>query len=132
MHQALRGDTARTLNSRYVVTPDGSVYAIVVIDLNKAYNWINNNPEQPAQNGNPPDFPTTIADKLAEAKSWIMSNGVNSLTADEMAMALILEKYDTGVALLKQDANGNFIRLRTNEVLKSDGTPQSITANNCQ
>jgi hypothetical protein len=81
--------------------------------------------------GYPPTFPGTVGDDLAEAKSYIKNvMGLNSLIADEMAMAFVLEKYDTGIALLKQGTDGAFKRLRTAQT-NSNGT-LTYTANNCQ
>jgi len=34
---------------------------------------------------------------------------------EEMALAFILAKYNTGIAILKQDASGNFKRLNTTQ-----------------
>lgn len=49
----------------------------------------------------------------------------------EIALAYILSKYNSGIALLKQDSLGNFKRLNTKETTGKDG---SITyqPNNCQ
>lgn len=46
-------------------------------------------------------------------------------------MAFIMEKYKPGVALLKQDGNGKFKRLRTQETVDANGN-NTYTANNCQ
>jgi hypothetical protein len=51
---------------------------------------------------------------------------------DEMAMAFVMEKYKMGVALLKQDSNGDFKRLNTIEHPPTDGTGKFYTSNNCQ
>ena len=56
---------------------------------------------------------------------------ISPLIADEMAMALVLDKYNTGVALIKQDGNGNFKRLGTIETTSSNGD-KTFTSNNCQ
>lgn len=81
--------------------------------------------------GFPPDFPITISDDFAEAKSYMINiMNIDPLIADEMAMALILEKYNTGVALLKQNSNGDFKRLLTTE--STSGGTITYTANNCQ
>jgi hypothetical protein len=116
--------------TRFVVTPDGSVYALAVIDLAKASAFKNLYPADQVP-GYPPTFPGVVCDDLAEAKSYIKNvMGLSSLISDEMAMAFVLEKYDTGIALLKQDSNGNFKRLRTIQTT-SNGT-LTYTANNCQ
>jgi hypothetical protein len=48
-----------------------------------------------------------------------------------MALAFILGKYNSGVALLKQDTNGNFKALNTKEDTDANGN-KTYTANNCQ
>jgi hypothetical protein len=117
-------------NTRFVVTPDGSVYALVVVDLAKAVAWVAQNPKNQVQ-GSPPDFPVLIGDDLAEARSYLIHiEGLDELIADEMAMSLVLDKYDTGVALLKQDSNGDFKRLRTESNTINGNTVYA--ANNCQ
>lgn len=81
--------------------------------------------------GSPPDFPLSISDDLAEARSYLIHiEGLDELIADEMAMSLVLDKYDTGVALLKQDSNGDFKRLRTESNIVNGNTVYA--ANNCQ
>jgi hypothetical protein len=51
---------------------------------------------------------------------------------NEMAMAFVMEKYNMGIALLKQDNNGIFKRLNTVENTNNNGIPVSYTSNNCQ
>jgi len=117
-------------DTRFVVTASGSVYALLITDLARASAWATNNPMQQIT-GFPPDFPVTIADDFADAKSYMINiMGINSLIADEMAMALVLEKYNTGVALLKQNPGGDFKRLLTSETTVNGAT--TYTANNCQ
>jgi hypothetical protein len=50
--------------------------------------------------------------------------------SDEMALAFILEKYNVGVALLKQDDRGIFKRLITKEISYANGLKKYV-ANNC-
>ncbi len=40
---------------------------------------------------------------------------------DEIATAFILDKYNSGVALLKQDSNGNLKRLQTSQTVQPNG-----------
>lgn len=74
-------------------------------------------------------LPTIIFVDFDHVKNHV-TNDVTGLIAEEMAMAFILDKYGTGMALLKQDSNGDFKRLRTNENLNSDRS-KNYTANNC-
>ena len=48
---------------------------------------------------------------------------------DEMVMAFILEKYNAGVSLLKQDSNGNFNKIIT--IVSKDGSRLVFSAGSC-
>jgi hypothetical protein len=45
-------------------------------------------------------------------------------------MSYVLDKYNTGLVLLKQDVIGNFIRLATNEIITNGEI--TYAANNCK
>lgn len=115
-------------DTRFVVAPDGSVYALVVVNLNTANTFVTNYPS--VNIGYGPDFPDLINDDFINAKISAQSQGYSNLIAEEMAMAFVLDKYNSGMALLKQDGNGNFKRLRTQENSSNGNTTYS--ANNCQ
>lgn len=116
-------------NTRMVITPDGSVFALVIIDINLASTFVSNYPKE--QIGNyPPDFPDPIFTDFDNAKIQLQMQGFNNLIAEQMAMAFVLDKYNSGIALLKQDGNGNFKRLRTQENTANGNT--TYAANNCQ
>ncbi|HQV06503.1 MAG TPA: hypothetical protein PKW62_07070, partial [Chitinophagaceae bacterium] len=126
-------DLAALANSylRFVVTPSGAVYALAVLDVDKAGEFILNYPEQQVP-GYSPNFPTIIVDDYYLAYSYLKNvMNVDPLIADEMATAMVLEKYHSNVALLKQDSNGNFKRLRTTEITDENGN-ETYIANNCQ
>lgn len=116
-------------NTRFVITPDGSVYALVIISLNTATTFVSNYPS--INLGFGPDFPDAINDDFIDAKNSALSQGFNNLIAEEMAMAFVLDKYNSGIALLKQDSNGNFKRIVTTETVQPDGS-KIYTKNNCQ
>ena len=69
-------------------------------------------------------FPENIVDEINEMKQLYGAS-------DEMAIAFILEKYNVGVALERQDANGNFKTLNTDEGQDGAGIKTYIP-NNCQ
>lgn len=115
-------------NTRIVVTPDGSVYALVVLDLTAANTFKKNYP--PINNGFGPDFPNEIFDKFEEVKIVFMKQGLSNLISEERAMSYVLDKYNTGIVLLKQDNIGNFKRLKTDESTSNGNT--TYTTNNCQ
>lgn len=108
---------------RYVVTINGTVYALVITDLQAAENFNVRYPR--VSNGNfEPDFPEFI------------ENEINKMTqieraTDEMALAFILSKYNAGIALLRQDTFGDFKRLNTKENIDQNGN-QTYQSNNCQ
>lgn len=101
----------------------------VVIDINLASTFVTNYPKE--QIGNyPPDFPDLIFTDFDNAKNQLQMQGFNNLIAEQTTMAFVLDKYNSGMALLKQDGNGNFKRLRTQENTANGNT--TYTANNCQ
>lgn len=108
---------------RYVVTANGTVYALVVTDLQAAITFNNLYPRQPPMPGYEPDFPVDVVNEFNE---MVQAYGAT----DEMAMAFILEKYNAGIALLKQDSSGNFKRLGTEETVDQDGN-KTYTPHNC-
>lgn len=113
----------RLYETRYIVTANGFVYAFVIIDLQTACNFVIKYPKV-SNPGYQPGFPDSLIDEFNELK------GVYA-ASDEMAMAFILEKYNVGVALLKQDNHGSFKRLNTKEITYSNGLKKYV-ANNCQ
>jgi len=46
-----------------------------------------------------------------------------------MVMALVLDKYNTGIALLKQNSDGSFSKLGTTQT--GSGADATYTQNNC-
>ena len=117
--------------TRYVVTHDGVVYALIVTNLQaaKTFDSLYTRVEQPPYE---PDFPDPIYQDFQDAKLYLkgIMNYSNQI-AEEMAMAFVLDKYKSGMALLKQDSNGNFKRLGTTENTQPDGS-KTYSQNNCQ
>lgn len=107
---------------RYVITTNGTVYALVVTNPQAAITFNSLYPRQPAINGYEPDFPEDLVDEI----NFMKFNGAS----EEMAMVFVLDKYNAGVALLKQNNNGYFKKLGTKEVSDEDGNKTYI-ANNC-
>ena len=111
--------------TRYIVTLDGNVYALVALDPQGIANFNTEHPRVPPPPGTnfEPTFPQGIVDEINEI---IQLGGASS----EIATAFILDKYNAGVALLKQDNDGNFIRFVTTENVDANGN-KTYTANNC-
>ena len=109
--------------TRLVVTPDGTVYALLVTDTAAALAFtVKYLRQPPAFAGGPPGFPVAIVDESREMKYQYHCT-------DEMVMALILEKYNTGVSLLKQYSNGTFNKIIT--VVSKDGNRLVFSAGSC-
>lgn len=113
----------RLYETRYIVTANGFVYAFIIIDMQAARDFVIKYPKV-SNPGYQSGFPDALVDKFNELKGIYAAS-------DEMAMAFILEKYNVGVALLKQDDRGIFKRLNTKEISYSNGIKKYV-ANNCQ
>ena len=111
-------------DTRFVITKSHTVYALLVTDhlAAEAFN-INYQRQMPAFAGGPPGFPINMVDEFREIK-------YNHNCTDEMAMAFILEKYDAGVSLLKQDGEGVFRKLVTS--VSGAGSQLIFTVSYCQ
>jgi hypothetical protein len=109
--------------TRYIITPAGTVYALVITDLLQARDFNTTYPGEPNP-GYQPKFPEVIVDAIIDMK------GVYDLN-EEMAMAYVLEYYKMGIALLKQDNKGNFIPLNVDEGKNAEGRIFYFV-NNCQ
>ena len=90
---------------RYILTAAGAVYVLVVMDTTAARLFASKYPQQQVP-GYSPLFPDAL---LNEYREIHYRYGV----AEELVMPYILEKYATGVFLLKQSGDGDFAVLRT-------------------
>lgn len=61
--------------------------------------------------GYSPDFPDELFYLYRDV--YDLNKDLGIAVANEMALAYILDKYNAGVALLKQDENGNFQKINT-------------------
>lgn len=101
--------------TRYVVAANGIVYALLITNITDALKFTRQFPNQaPAFLGGPPGFPEAIVDETRVLKYQYHCS-------EEMATAFILEKYNTGVSLLKQQRNGHFIKIITYETNHESG-----------
>lgn len=97
---------------------------LVITNKQAAINFNLNYPRQPGIGGMEPAFPEGIVDEMRQMEGW---GGATT----EMSTAFILDKYNTGVSLLKADASGNLKKLRTTEHTDNDGN-KTYESNNCQ
>ena len=99
--------------TRYVITNGNGIYALTVVDLEAATNFVKKYPSI-SNPGYQPGFPDSLVDEFNRTRA------VYSVK-DETVMAFILKKYNTGVLLLKQSDDGKFKCIATKEVDDSAG-----------
>ena len=85
-------------NTRYVTTPDGTIYALVVTDLAAMNTFLQNYPPYQSNPNMSPNFSGQMFD------DWFnfIFNGYGN---EEMALSYVLDKYNTGIALTKLENN---------------------------
>lgn len=106
--------------TRFVVTLDGTVYALLITDAATALAFTAKHPPQPpAYAGGPPGFAVAIVDEAREMK-------YKYHCTDEMVVAFIMQKYNTGIALLKQNSNGIFYKIITTVSKSGSGLVYSV------
>jgi hypothetical protein len=96
------------------VLTDGEVYGIVITNLAAAQIFVKTYPadQLPQQS---PEFPKQIFDEIENLKPD-MGYGIEGRTT---AIAFILDKYNAGIVVLKQDSNGNFNPIKTEENIQN-------------
>ena len=107
-------------STRFALTKDGSLYALLVTDAEALQTFIAKHPPQPpAFKGGPKGFAVAITDEAREMK-------YNYHCTDEMVLAFILEKYNTGVCLLKQNSTGALNKIITTVTKNGDQLLYSV------
>ncbi|WP_346238035.1 hypothetical protein ABDK00_003060 [Niabella insulamsoli] len=122
MESALNNSNYTT---RYLITKDGTVYGLIVTNTAAMKTFLKDYPEVPPPSGEnySPEFPNTIRDEIIEAK--FLANG-----RSDVALALIFEKYNAGIALVRQNANGSFKRRNAKES-KGEYGEKTYVASDC-
>jgi hypothetical protein len=115
-------------NSRFVVTKEGAVYVLFVYDLKLANDFLTKHPVDQTP-GFSPRFPEPMFEDVDKASAYFEGKGIDRLTAQERALALVLAKYKSGVILLKQVSIGNFLSVQTEE--KDSGGRIVYVVHNC-
>lgn len=110
------------INSEHITSfvnlPDGS-YAIVVTDLSAAHNFVVAYPADISLNY-PPEFPDAILDEIYSLR-YSMGSG-SSVENYMRAVSFLLDKYESGITILKQDSDGNFKPFKIEETVNPDGS----------
>lgn len=100
-------------NTRYVTTPDGTIYALVVTDTDAMNTFLQNYPPYQANSNMSPNFSGQMFDE------W---NNLASSFSESGALAFILNKYNSGITLTKMDGAGNFRAVNITTTQNADGT----------
>lgn len=117
--------TAVTLNTKnaafytsFIIT-GGQTYAISIHDLPKAQNFVKNYPADlsPVY---PPEFPDVIFDQIDYINSQIGS----SIDSKTSAISAVLDKYDSGITLMKLGSDGKFTRIKIQK--NADGSYSAV------
>lgn len=105
-------------STRYVMTLNGTTYALIVTDKNAMNIFIQNYPPTITSNpngGNFVNFPQPLFNEWDDISFYNNDN-------QEMALSVILDKYNSGISLTKMDKNGNFKKVNYTSNTNSDGT----------
>ncbi|MCG2613052.1 hypothetical protein LZZ85_02135 [Terrimonas sp. NA20] len=108
-------------DTRCAMLANGTIYAIVITDRQKADSFISKYPpEQTA--GYSPRFPEKLFSEFAEIKSYLINiQEMDRMKADEIATAFILDKYNCGVDLFLYDGSKRFSRVVVREMISGNG-----------
>lgn len=101
------------------VLTDGEVYGIVVTDLAAAQAFVTTYPADQLP-GYSPEFPNFIFDQIEAIQTSDMT--YTSIEGKTQAISIILDKYNSGITLLKQDNNGNFNPIKMEETVQNGNT----------
>jgi hypothetical protein len=102
------------LVTSFIALPDGSTYAIVVTDIVVAQAFVAAYPAD-VKPGYSPEFPDFIFDQMQD----LVDEMGSSVEGRTTAMAFVLDKYNAGITLLKQDSAGNFNSIKTEETIQN-------------
>ncbi len=116
-------------NTRYIITNNGTtVYALLITNLKNAAVFITRFPKEYKVKGYQPGFPGKIQEEYYDIiqlqKGWYKKNETE---AAEIAISYMLYQYNTGVALLKRDAEGNFKAINTTKNITKGSNPFTVT-----
>jgi hypothetical protein len=115
-------NTFNSFQTRYVLLKNGTIYALVVTDPIAMNTFLQNNPPNQAQPGLSPNFPG----QMFEDYDNFTFEGYGS---QEMALAYVLDKYNTGIALTKMNSEGNFKKMGVSITVSNGQT--NYTLSNC-
>jgi hypothetical protein len=111
-------EKSSNFTTTFVLT-NGEIYGIVVTNLAAAQDFVKTYPADQIPNYNP-EFPTFIFDQIEAIQTSDMT--YTSIEGKTKAISIILDKYNSGITLLKQDSNGNFNPIKMEETVQNGNT----------
>lgn len=122
--------------TKFVVTPDGTNYAIAVTDAVAAQNFTLKYPKSEKKGFNPQFTESkvdgySLFDEYQYAVIYFQGENYSKLEANEAALAYILDSFNSGVALLKMDTDGRFSKINTKKT-GGEGTQSIFSTSKCQ
>lgn len=108
---------------RFVTLPDGTMYALIITDMEAAKKFNADYPRRPGIGGNEPTFPADLVDELIDLN--------NNAGSQENGLAFFLDKHKTGISLLKLDTDEKFKRINVIYTGKSQYGIDTYNASLC-
>ncbi len=103
------------IDTRFALLANGTIYAIVITDRQKADSFASKYPPEQAP-GFSPRLPEKQFIEFADLKSYLINiRGIDKPKADEIATAFLLDKYDSGLALFLYVRSKGFARVIVKE-----------------
>jgi len=109
-------EKSSNFTTSFVLT-NGETYGIVVTSLALAQAFVKTYPADQLPGYNP-EFPDVIFDQMLN----LVDNLGSSIEGRTTAMAFVLDKYNAGITLLKQDGSGDFKPIKTQETTQLNGS----------
>ena len=104
--------TARATNNKFsfyhTFAQNDNEYAFTIADQSKFDDFTTNYPKADYLDGAKWKSGTTIANDFYFIVNQLKNSGKDVDDAYDLAMAYVLKKYDTGIAMSKKDSNGNY------------------------
>jgi hypothetical protein len=122
--------------TKFVVTQDGSIYALIITNLLAAQDFSAKYPKSILP-GFPPDFTDykvddiILFDEYQFSREFFRGEGLTNTEANEGALAYILDSFNTGIALLKMNDDGSFSKINTKKT-GGEGLNSTFVKNKCQ
>lgn len=111
-----------TMNSNFTtsyILTNGQLYSIVVTDLAAAQAFATAHPADQILGYNP-EFPDKIFEEIEKIQTSDMK--YTSVEGKTQAISFVLDKFNSGITLMKQDSTGDFKPIKMEEIILNGNT----------